>query len=251
MNRLAFIAIAFVCVCPICSAQVKDAPNVEASEANVVCPGPLETEPLTPYGFAKATLVSLWHARNAAQHSEDLKKETREATTYFSFVTAMMRVTKTSTNDFICAKRPIKPFNAKQSGEDIQTAAQFLLIVYDQHIDINHRLIEILKKMDTISQPELMDQFSTLQVERGQRWADLVQPVQMTLVLLIDPNRTDKNGNVDHLLVTKSERQGLIAWADEHFPEFKNGTPKDKWSDPAKTAQLYFAFFGARKCSDE
>src|SRR2546427_12158286 len=115
MKRLSFITVTFVCISPICSAQVKDAPSVEASETNVVCPGPLETEPLTPYGFAKATLVSLWHARNAAQHSEDLKKETKEATTYFSFVTAMMRVTKTSTNDFICAKRSVKPFTAKQN----------------------------------------------------------------------------------------------------------------------------------------
>lgn len=247
MKRLILIAIA-VFFCPDSFAQVRNS-NTEIDEAKASCVNPLEPEPLTPYGFAKAALVSLWNARNAAQH--DLNKETKDATNYFAFVTAMMRVAKLSTNDFICAKRSVKPFGAKQSGENIQTAAQFLMIVYDQHIDINRRLIDLLKKMDTTPQSELMDQFSTLQVERGQRWADLVEPVKMTLLILIDPNRTDKDGNVDHLLVSKSQKQALLAWADEHFPEFKDGTPKDKWSDPAKTAQLYFALFNARKCSDE
>lgn len=247
MKRFAFAALTFVCVSPFSSAQVK--PNNDAYEATVACANPLASEPLTPYGFAKATLVSLWNARNAAGH--DVQKETKDAKDFFSLTMGMMRIAKMSTNDFICAKRSVKPFNVKQTGENIQTAAQFLLMVYDQHISINQRLIDLLKKTDTITQAEFMDQLSTLQVERDQRWSDLVQPVQLTLMQLMDENHTDKSGNIDRLLVTKAEKQAILSWANEHFPELKDGTPKDKWSDPTKTAQLYFVFFNARKCSDE
>jgi hypothetical protein len=247
MKRIAFVALAIICVCQFGSAQVKS--NNDAYEAIVACASPLESEPLTPYGFAKATLVSLWHARNAAEH--DVQKETKGATNFFSLTMGMMRIAKMSTNDFICAKRSVKPFSVKQSGENIQTAAQFLLMVYDQHIGINQRLIDLLKKTDTITQAEFMDQLSTLQVERGQRWADLVEPVKLALLSLLDENHTDKNGNIDRLLATKAEKQAILSWATEHFPELKDGTPKDKWSEPTKTTELYFAFFSARKCSDE
>jgi hypothetical protein len=103
----------------------------------VNCPALLNAEPLTAYGFAKAALVSLWYARNAAQRSTDVKKASRESTNPLSFTTALMRITKLSTNDFICAKRSVKPFDADQTGENIKTAASFFGVVYDGHIGIN------------------------------------------------------------------------------------------------------------------
>jgi hypothetical protein len=96
-----------------------------------------------------------------------------------------------------------------------------------------------------------MDNISTLQVERSQRWADLVQPTTMALLMMVDTKRTDVPNKTTRLLVTKAEKQSLLTWIDEHFPEFKNGTPKEQWSDPAKTAQMYFKVFEGRKCADE
>lgn len=229
------------------SAQVPD----WKAEALVVCPGLLQPEPLTPPGFAKATLVSLWYARNAAERANEIKQSARETDNYLSWLAAMMRITKTSTNDFICAKRSVKPFAAKQSDENIRIAAGLLVVVYDAHISINLRALDVLKKLDSTNSVEVMDQITTLQVERGQRWADLVQPTTLALMLLIDPKRTDQNGNANWLVVTKAQKKMLLDWADEHFPEFKNGTPKEQWSEPAKTAQLYFSLFDRRKCSDE
>jgi hypothetical protein len=230
------------------AAQVPDA----KAEALVSCADPLEPAPLTPYGFAKSTLVSLWHARHAVEQATGLKKETAAATNYLSLVTAMMRATKASTNDFICAKRSVAPFTGPPNDENTRIAASALALTYDAHIDINQRGIELLKKLDSTNQGELADQLSTLQVERDQRWSDIVQPTAMALLSLIDPNHTDDNGNTDRLIVTKAQKEELLAWAGEHFPEFKNGTPKDKWSDPTKTAELFIMFFKkGRKCSDE
>jgi hypothetical protein len=221
------------------------------AEALVVCGLLLRPEPLTPYGFAKATLVSLWYAQSAAEHSNEIKQAARETDNSFSLMTAMMRITKTSTNDFICAKRSLQPFTAKQKDENIRTAADFLMVVYDAHISINQRILDILKKLGSTDQGELMDQISTLQVERGQRWADLVQPTTLAAMLMVDLKRTDEIGKTTRLVITKAQKQILLDWANDHFPEFNNGTPKEQWSVPAKTARVFFLVFERRKCSDE
>jgi len=83
------------------------------AEAMVVCPADLNSSPeFTPYGFTKATLTSLWYARNAAERSTEITEAAKETDNAFSLFTAIMRITKTSTNDFICAKRSVKPFTA-------------------------------------------------------------------------------------------------------------------------------------------
>jgi hypothetical protein len=242
----AFAALIPFAISGASAAQVPDA----NAEAMVNCPDLRHPEPLTPYGFAKATLVSLWYAKNA-DRSAELTKATNDSKNYLAWMTAMMRTTKMSTNDFICAKRSVKPFAVKGSGENIETAAEFLVVVYNAHIGINQRLLDLFKKLDRTSQTEMSDQLSTLQVERGQRWSDLVQPTGLALMSLVDLTDPDHNGKTNRLIITKAQKKALLEWAGEHFPEFKNGTPQDRWSDPAKTAQLYLKFFNGHQGSDE
>jgi hypothetical protein len=68
--------------------------------------------------------------------------------------------------------------------------------------------------------------------------------------MLIDAKHPDENNKVTRLVITKIERQELLDWTDDHFPEFKK-TPRDDWSDPAKTAHLLFNLLHGRKCADE
>jgi hypothetical protein len=169
----------------------------------------------------------------------------------FSWITAMMRINKTATNDFYCAKRPLKQFAVKDPNENVRTASDFMMVVYDAHVTINERMNDLLKNLDKTDQGELMDKISTLQVERSQRWADLVQPTTIALMMMVDLKRTDVPNRTTRLLITKTQKASLLAWIDGHFPEFKDGTLKDKWSDPAKTAQMFFKVFEGRKCADE
>lgn len=155
------------------------------AEAIAAC-GLLQPEPLTRFGFAKATLVSLWYARNGAERGKEMKQAANETDNPFSFVTAMMRITKTSTNDFFCAKASIRPFAAKENEENIRMASELVMLVYDAHISINQRMTELFKKLEVTDQGDLMDQISTLQVERSQRWADLVEPTTLALMMLVD-----------------------------------------------------------------
>ena len=180
-----------------------------------------------------------------------MKQVAKTTDNMFSFLTAMMRITKTSTNDFYCAKRSLRPFTSEENQENVRIAADFMVVVYEAHININDRLIELLRRLDTTDQAELMDKFSTFQVERSQRWADLVQPTSFVLMMMVDLKRTDVPGKTTRLVITKAQKQMLLDSLYERFPEFKDGTPKDQWSDPVKTAQLYFGVLDSRKCADE
>lgn len=235
-----------LCVAFVSQAQV---PN-EKAEALVSCPITVQPEP-PPYGLAKAVLVSLWYAKTAAGRGDEMTQEVSKANSEFAKVTAMMRTTKLATNDFICAKQTLKPFATKRSPENTRLTAESMRVTYDEHIDIDRRVIDLLKKMDSIKESELTDQISTLQVERGQRWSDLVRPTSLALMLLIDTDRPDEKGGSSWLKITKAQKQELLDWAYENFPEFKNGIPKDQWSDPAKTAELYLDFLNEYRGSDE
>ncbi len=248
---LLVLAIGIVALTPALYPAQKSAPSRTETEASVTCINLIPPAPITAFGFAKSTLVSLWYARNSAELGKKIPEETKDADNFFTLKTALMRVAKTSTNDFLCAKNAIKPFAGKEAGENISTAAQFFAMVYDQDIALNDRMIEVIKKLDSGKQDDLSDEFSTLQVEREQRDADLVTPTTIAMASLIDLTRADEKGHATILAITKAEKQELLDWANGHFTEFKDGTPKDKWSSPAKTARMLFTAFDGRTCSDE
>jgi len=232
-------------------AQVPD----EKAEALVNC-GFIQAEPLTPYGFAKATLVSLWFAKNAFERGVEVNLAARESSNFFAFQTAMLRIAKASTNDFICAKRSVKPFLVQHPSDtdNMGIAAVALMIAYDEHIDINQRFLDLVKKMDNVNQmttPAMADRISSLQVERDQRWADVVQPVFLAVASLINTKYADKNGEATRLTITNAQKHAMLNWATEHFPELKAKTSKDKLSEPAKDVQLYFTVLEGHKGSDE
>ena len=248
-------------------AQVRD----KKSEIMVACP--IEVPEFTPYGFAQAHLQSLWNARNAVKDALAEVDESRKADNMFTFLTAMMRSTKISINDFICAKRTVEQFASEKTRfataaderrDQITAAAKFDLMVYDQHIDINDRMLKLLKgNMEKLNTAELSDQISTLQVERGQRWSDLVDSTAMALMILVDARGTDDKGNIlppgadpkaghtMRITVSKAQKEAIVGWVNEHFPELNDGTTRDKLSDPAKTAELYLKFFGEHLASDD
>jgi hypothetical protein len=238
------------------------------TESPAVCNELLLSTPKTPYGFAKATLVSLWYARNASERASEMTPEQADEATPVAILTAMLRALKNSTNDFICAKRVVQPFNIKSSDEGTRTAAAYLTMVYDQHIDLNNRALDLLKKVNSSNDPAIAvkfaDEISTLQVARDQRWSDLTMPTTMALLQLVDSRPTDKDGNFlpdtkanrekgknMRFAITAEQKQSLLDWVSEHFPELAK-SPKTKLSAPASFAGIYVDFLnGGRKCSDE
>jgi hypothetical protein len=237
MKSLASLTALLTAACLAQSPRATLTPK-SSDEALAVCPtADFEPQTLTPYSFAKATAISLWYAKTAAERGNEMNRATQESDNMFSLITAMMRIGKMATNDFYCAKRPLKLFATKTHNESIQSAAELMMVDYDAHIAIDERMNQILMQFGKIDQSELMDKISTLQVERGQRWADLVTPTALALMLLVDTKRTDDPNKTTRLIVTKAEKESLLKWLDEHFPELING--------------MYYKLFDNRKCSDE
>jgi hypothetical protein len=96
-----------------------------------------------------------------------------------------------------------------------------------------------------------MDQISSVQIERNQRWADLVEPAKLVLLSLVDQKRVDENNHLPWLTITTEQKRYLLDWVNSHFSEFKDGNSEAAWSDPAKTAHFYLALLNQRKAADE
>lgn len=203
------------------------------------------------YEFAKAVIASLWYANKATKTNETDAAKADISASGFSLVTAMMRDSKYSTNNYICAKRAVRPFTAKKDGENISLAATALWYAYDQNIDLNNRALALIKRIGKMPEAELMDKLSTIQVERTERLKDLTQPSSLALMMLIDPNRSDEQGHATFLIITKEQKKVLWDWAVAHFPEFKQEGESRKWNEAVADAHLLFNLFNARKCVDE
>jgi len=147
--------------------------------------------------------------------------------------------------------------------EAIADTAIALVAAYDKKLAINERSLQLLKKLATNGNTvALSDQLSTILVESGEVWNEVIRPVGMSMLMLIDQRATDENGNfietsesnpgyVKRLVITKAEKEEFLDWFNKHFPELNDGTPKDKLSEPAETATLYLTAFKGRLCSDE
>src|ERR1017187_5815211 len=103
MKLLVWIPLTLVLVlsCPAQPLPAVTMPDAK-TEAAVFCSEELYLASIQPnsYGFAKATLASLWFARNAAETAKDIQQAAKETDNMLSFSIALMRITKTSTSDF-------------------------------------------------------------------------------------------------------------------------------------------------------
>jgi hypothetical protein len=202
------------------------------------------------YEFARAVIASLWYANKATRTSETEAAKTANAEG-FALVTAMMRDSKYSTNNYICAKRAMRPFTTKQNGENTSLAASVLWYAYEDNIRLNKQAVALLKRIGEIPQAEFMDKISSLQVERNERLKDLTQPSSLALMTLIDPQRSDDQGHATFLIITKEQKKVLLDWTVDHFPEFKQEGADRKWTEAAADAHLLFNLFEGRRCVDD
>src|ERR1035437_3708361 len=93
------LVLVLVLSCPAQPLPAVTMPDAK-TEAAVFCSEELYLASIqpNPYGFAKATLASLWFARNAAETAKDILQAAKETDNMLSFSTALMRITKTSTS---------------------------------------------------------------------------------------------------------------------------------------------------------
>lgn len=78
--------------------------------------------------------------------------------------------------------------------EAIADTAIALVAAYDKKLAINERSLQLLKKLATNGNTvALSDQLSTILVESGEVWNEVIRPVGMSMLMLIDQRATDEN----------------------------------------------------------
>lgn len=231
----------------LCSGQ-----RVPESDAEVLAPcSVIDTEPLTftPYRFAKATLISLWYARNGVELQKATNQKIQKLDSPVATITVWMTGMKKASSQFQCAKKILRPFASKGEDDLMKTLADSLLTTYEIQIMFNDAEIKLLTS-DSVS-GETMDKLSTIQVQRDERWNDLYKLTFTALAMLVDRQRPDAAGKMTRLLVTKAQKRSMLNWIDESFPEFKSATSQGQWSTPANVVRFYFETFKGHKCADE
>jgi hypothetical protein len=158
----------------------------------------------------------------------------------------------------------VKQFEVKEAEDKVSALAKFLISTYDGLISVSREEIELHANRRTLAKrnperdlrwlaehvDEEIPAASAFADERDQRRNDLGIPLDRTLVLLVDLERVDEKGKAG-LSITKAQKQALLEFANKRFSEFSDGTPTEKWTEPARIAHTYVEYFDGRKCIDE
>ena len=233
--------------------QTPVASSTARAEALAACVA-LEDEsvPLTKYGLAKASAISLWYAKAAHDRGVTLQSSPKKSESMLSARTDVIASTKFATNDFYCAKRAVRKFAAQEVDEEMSTVAQSLMIAYVLHIELNERMADIAKKfMKGGDEVELMDALTSIQAERKERWEQIILPYKMMFMLLLDRHRGAESQAITHVVVKKAEKDSLLSWVNKNFPELSNGTPEKRTTIISIIASQYSKIFEGMKCADE
>ena len=215
-----------------------------------MCPAIISTDlPKSSFGLVKATLVSLWYARNSMEHGTDFGASNLNDDAV-SLLTTQMAIQKASIQDFYCAQRSLKSFTDSKDSAT-QTASSAMIVFYEDFINLNKRRLELIKKIGRISQVEFSDQVSTIDVESSRRWLELAQAVGLALLSLRDfDHHLNEKGEATRLIITTVQKKALLDWIDRNFPELKK-TSEAQWRGPTQIVQICVDFLAVNKCADE
>jgi hypothetical protein len=216
------------------------------------CPYPHAARPDSKAAFTEASILALAYARSAWEEGPAFEAEQRTIDNPISLLTAMMRHTKSASEAYTCAELIVAPYRKSVDQEMTGFTADFVATVYAQHRKLNDQFLDVLRKLSSANDPgQLADALSTLEVERGKLWTDLTKATGLAAMGLMDRKRTNAEGNLNALVITRAEKRALLNQLVDKFPELKNPSQGDL-PTPTRLAGLYYTFLMRNlKCSDE
>ncbi len=229
-------------------------PNAHAEQTAPSCFHLHNARPDSKYAFTQASLIALSYARSAWREAEAFEAERKGENNPQTLLIAMMRHIKASSESHACAEMVLEPYKQSADQKMIGSTAAFMARIYGQHRTLNELFLDLLRKLPDLSdQPtKLADIVSTIEVERGKVWNDLIKATTLTLLGLLDQTKTGKDGTLQTLVITRAERRELLDRLLRAFPEVKVQGHKQGTSDPMFIASLYDQFLTKPyKCADE
>lgn len=233
----------------IAPAPVENFIGVMDPNAELMCTRAAD-EPRTPYGFANAVLNSLTYARDAADRALEIPQVTKQVSDPTALMTELLRISKTSTDDYMCAESALSNFNQNGVDPTERMSAQNMLVALHEHIGLNRDLEALIKRMGNEKPAEVADQMSTMQVRRSEIFHSMLPTVQIALLMLEDDNHPNKDGNIDRLLLSSSQKNELEAKVQSEFPELANQDQmKDNYA--AFLASAYLVLLKSHLAADQ
>ena len=153
---------------------------------------------------------------------------------------------------YACAEQVLTPYRGSADKEIIATAAEFMTVVYRQHQKLNDSLLELLRTLGSGTPGQLADTISTLEVERGKLWNDLIKGATLCGLGLLDKSRTGVDGNINAIVLTRAERASLLDRIGKTFPAVSDALSRPETPTPTKIAALYRTVLMKNyRCADE
>ena len=251
MMRAARRASLLVALCLLASAAA-----TTKADAEQIAPSCLylhEARPDSPYAYTQASLIALSYARSASREAEAFEAERRVERNPGTLLIAMMRHTKTASESYACAEMVLEPYEKSPDQNMIGLTAAYAAGLYRQHRRLTDQFLDLLRNLpDHSDQVKLADVISTIEVERGKVWKELIKATTLTLLGLVDQSKTSKDGTLQTLVITRAERKELLDRLLRAFPEVKAQGYKSGTSDLMFIAGLYDQFLtGQYKSADE
>ena len=241
-------------VVPLVGLMLSATAKANAGQTAPSCSYLHQARPDSKYAFTQGSLIALSYAESAWREADAFQAERKAEPNQQTLLIAMMRHIKTGSESYACAEMVLEPYKRSPDQNMIGLTADFVAGIYRQHRRLNDQFLDLLRNLPDLSdQPtKRADTISTIEVERGKLWNDLIKATTLTLLGLVDQSKTSKDGTLQTLVITKAERKELFDRLLRAFPEVKAQGHKAGASDLMFIASLYDQFLaGQYKSADE
>jgi hypothetical protein len=207
-------------------------------------------DPDNLYLFTKMQVQALWLARNGERENMDVLTAGSEMP--MNQVPRLIRGLREDRIESTCAAYVVQAYTLSKN-DGVATIAKFLVSSYQELSGMNDQMLEIiLQGTADKSLAATRGRLSAWNAKRKDIVKHMTESVGFSLALLIDGNRRNAEGEPDHLILTRAQRDDLVNDLNNKFPLLKNQEKTEHASDFMPQAALFRSFLlGKYRPADE
>lgn len=209
--------------------------------------GPQAYHPADLLGLAYSLLDALQHTHFALESMSAIA-DAPKGNNLDLLVTTLTGL-KRSDEEFRCAEQALAPFNQPGINKDYRNVALSLMADLRDLVRETAQLQQIARHTSTISEVQLAEQLSSIRVAQDKALKSIGLPVQLTLMMLENPDQPNAAGMVDRLRLSRKEVVALHQAVTDLFPGI-GAEGKEGDDVPTIYAAAYLALLDNKKASD-
>ena len=154
--------------------------------------------------------------------------------------------------DNVCSSFVVSHYTGSKNPT-VAATAKYLASAYDELGKMSNQMLGITlqKSLQRVKGPSPQAQFSKLMERRREILAKMTDALKLSLALLVDENRTDAQGNLDHLVLSKAQIKEILDYMYTRFPSLNDDKKDDRPGNFIKQAAMIQAFLtGAYRPAD-